>query len=353
MLNTTKRSPMLVLLGALLFACSSSKEDANATLPDTMAPSNLVAGLLGGGVHLTWRDNTSDEESFQIERKEGNGSFALLNSLPFNSALYHDSDVTLKRQYTYRVRAKQPMRFTAYSNEATITLAEAGMTGAGGANIGSGGLGNNSAVGGGGSSTSAGGQSNSGGADSAGGQPNSAGLGGQATAGSGGSTAEVSFRNDVAPLLVQSCGSTTSGCHNADQAVGRSMPQFGPCKVIWFSAVDAPVGATYTSGPNQGQATGCTDLDLYDRVTGLHSMLCDAPSWDQRVRYVVPGNLNDSYLYQVIAGDASMGDQCLNLGVPVRRMPLVDPQILPNGVALTADGIAKIRDWILQGAKNN
>ncbi len=351
MSNPALRSPLLVLLGALLFSCSSSTDGANATVPDTTAPSNLVAGLLGGGVHLTWRDNTNDEESFQIERKDENGSFALLNSIPFNSVLYHDSDVTLGRQYAYRVRAKQAMRFTAYSNEATITLTE--KTGAGGANMGGGGRSASAGGQGSGSANSIGGQSNSGGANSGGGQPNSAGLGGQATVGSGGANAEVSFRSDVAPLLVQSCGSTTSGCHNADQAVGRIMPQFGPCKVIWFSAVDAPVGATYTSGPNLGQTTGCTDLDLYERVTGLHSMLCDAPSWDQRVRYVVPGNLNESLLYQVVAGDASMGDQCLNLGVPVRRMPLVDPQILPNGVALTADGIAKIRDWILQGAKNN
>jgi hypothetical protein len=34
-------------------------------------------------------------------------------------------------------------------------------------------------------------------------------------------------------------------------------------------------------------------------------------------------------------------------------MPLVDPEILPNGVELNQDGIDKIRDWILQGAKNN
>jgi hypothetical protein len=34
-------------------------------------------------------------------------------------------------------------------------------------------------------------------------------------------------------------------------------------------------------------------------------------------------------------------------------MPLVDPEILPNGVELGEGEIAKIRDWILQGAKNN
>ena len=82
-------------------------------------------------------------------------------------------------------------------------------------------------------------------------------------------------------------------------------------------------------------------------------MLCDAPSWDQRPRYVVPGDLKDSLIYQVLAGDPSMGGMCKTMDGPVRKMPLVDPQILPNGVALGDSEIAKIRDWILQGAKNN
>ena len=86
---------------------------------------------------------------------------------------------------------------------------------------------------------------------------------------------------------------------------------------------------------------------------GLHSMLCEAPTWEQRARYVVPGDLDQSRIYQVIAGDASLGGVCTSEGRPVRKMPLVDPEILPNGVELGDDGIAKIRAWILQGAKDN
>ena len=58
-------------------------------------------------------------------------------------------------------------------------------------------------------------------------------------------------------------------------------------------------------------------------------------------------------LYQVIAGDASFGNRCSLNGLPVMRMPLVDPTILPNGPTLAAEKIQKIRDWILQGAPNN
>jgi hypothetical protein len=155
------------------------------------------------------------------------------------------------------------------------------------------------------------------------------------------------------PSLVQTCGSTTAGCHNNDQAVGRIMPQYGPCKVIWFSAVDGPVGAKFYSGPNAGQSTGCPDLGLYDRLLQLRSMLCEGATWSDRARYVVPFDLQRSLLYQVIAGDPSFGSKCSANGAAVTRMPKVDPAILPNGAPLTADKIQKIGDWIMQGAPNN
>jgi hypothetical protein len=321
------------------------------------APSSLVAAPLGGGVHLTWNDNSVDEELFEIERQEQGTTFAKLDAVPFDTAVYHDANVTLGIAYSYRVRAKLAAGFSSYSNTATLTLGSSGVGGAASAG--------GAASGGEGQIVTAGtaGANPNGGSNASGGQGTAGrgGSGGGGAAGSpgGGSTTggtgavQVSFKADIAPALVKSCGSTTAGCHNADQAVGRIMPQFGPCKVIWYSAVDAPVGAKYTSGPNQGQPTGCTDLGLYDRLLGLHSMLCDAPSWDKRARYVVPGDLENSLIYQVIAGDASMGGMCKTMDGPVRKMPLVDPKILPNGVELGDSEIAKIRAWILEGAKNN
>jgi hypothetical protein len=330
----------------------SDRGGAQPGVPGT--PSNLVAAPLGGGVHLTWNDNSMDEELFEIERQEQGTKFATLDSVPFDTAVYHDANVTLGIAYSYRVRAKFASGFSSYSNSASLTLGSSGVGGAG--SVGgsaSGGEGQVATAGSGGTNSS-GGSSASGGQGTAG-QGGSGQAGGAAgSPGSAGTGAvQVSFKADIAPVLVKSCGSTTTGCHNADQAVGRIMPQFGPCKVIWYSAVDAPLGAKYTSGPNLGQATGCPDLDLYNRLVGLHSMLCDAPSWDQRVRYVVPGDLKNSLIYQVLAGDASMAGTCKTMDGPVRKMPLVDPKILPNGVALGDAEIAQIRDWILQGAKNN
>src|SRR5436190_21002161 len=83
------------------------------------APSNLTAVPMGGGVHVTWKDNSTDEDSFEIERKAGGGAFALLDSIPFDSALYHDAAVSFGTTYTYRVRAKRMTSTSAYSNEAS------------------------------------------------------------------------------------------------------------------------------------------------------------------------------------------------------------------------------------------
>jgi hypothetical protein len=322
----------------------------------SVAPTSLVAGPLGGGVHLTWLDKSEDEQLFEIERMEQGTTFATLDTVPFNSVLYHDANVTLGIEYTYRVRAKLPTGFSSYSNEASAdpgaTTSVPGSSGAGGSSASGGQMGTAGVAGmngvGGSSGAGAGGTTSAG----AGGA-NNAGAPSGGAGGTGVTNPNVSFKNDVAPALVKSCGSTTTGCHNNDQAVGRIMPQFGPCKVIWYSSVDAPLGAAYTSGPNKGQQTGCPDLGLYDRIVSLHSMLCPAPTWNERARYVVPGDLDRSLLYQVIAGDPSMGGVCKNMDMNVRKMPLVDPKVLPNGVELSADSIGKIRDWILQGAKNN
>jgi hypothetical protein len=346
MRSALSKAQLLTFLPAIGWAlgCTGTGGDGGGL----SAPSSLTAAPMGGGVHLTWQDNAANEDAFEIERSDGNSTFGKLDSVPFDSASYHDSAVTFGITYTYRVRARLAMIYSPYSNEAAAdpgasTGGSTGSGGSGGSATGSGGVGG-SGVGGG----TTGGQGGRGGAGGTGGTG-----GGGGTAGPDAGTVVVSFRNDVAPVLVQTCGSTTSGCHNSDQAVGRIMPQYGPCKVIWFSSVDGPVGATFTSGPNVGKPTGCPDLGLYDRLLQLHSMLCEGSTWSQRARYVVPFDLQASLLYQVIAGDPTMGGKCSANGMPVAKMPKIDPVVLPNGASLTPNDILKIRDWIMQGAPNN
>lgn len=75
-----------------------------------------------GGVHLSWKDNSRNQEGFEIDRKEGNAAFAELDTVPFDMAVYHDAAVSLGKKYTYRVRAKLATGYSGYSNEAAVDL---------------------------------------------------------------------------------------------------------------------------------------------------------------------------------------------------------------------------------------
>jgi len=356
--KTSHRRPYGALLGLGLLAGCMGAIDPDA---DKKPPSNLTAGPMGGGVHLTWKDNSTDEDEFEIERKiSGAPGFARLATVPFDAVSYHDADVSFGTSYTYRVRAKIGAGFSAYSNEAT---ADPGSTGTAGGSAGTGGgigtaggsAGGSTGSAGGGSMGAAGGSTGAAGgsmATAGGSSGTGGGSGGSAGGAAGGAVAVVSFRTSVVPALVATCGTNNGSCHAAAQAVGRSMSQYGPCKVIWFSSVDAPLGA-YSNYPTNTVATGCPDLTLYQRLMQQHSMLCDGATWQARARYVIPGDLQNSLLYQVIAGDASYGNRCRVMTTPVARMPKIDAVVNPGGRALTTAEIDSIRDWILQGAPNN
>jgi hypothetical protein len=101
-----------------MVACDGTSAPAIPT-----APSTLGAELLSGGAHLTWKDNSSNEDQFMIERKDGSaGTFTTVTSVTFNVAQYHDAPLTSGMTYTYRVAAMNNAGMSPYSNEAPITI---------------------------------------------------------------------------------------------------------------------------------------------------------------------------------------------------------------------------------------
>lgn len=103
----------------------TTSETAGATTtaaePPT-APTDLAASVLDGGVHLTWKDASDDEDNFILENKaDGEAEFSAVIELPFDSVTYHDIDVTAGTSYTYRVKAVNAAG-EALSNEVTIQL---------------------------------------------------------------------------------------------------------------------------------------------------------------------------------------------------------------------------------------
>lgn len=283
------------ILPFVLFVAACGGSAAPVSGP--AAPSELIAGRMGGGVHLTWKDNSSDEAEFQIERKVGAAAFARLDAVPFDITQYHDEPVTAGETYTYRVRAAAGAALSAFSNEATIRI---DVPDAGAAP-----------------------------SDLATGSPPDLAAGNNA----------ISFRKDIVPIIQQSCGANNNGCHSREAyAANKSMECRG-----WLTLEDVALGAKFYSGNQKGQVTGCPDRTLYDRLTQLDSWMCQP-----RKKYVRPGSLAQSQIYQVVAGDPSGGGTCQKSpGVNLGRMPP------PPAAALSQSDANKIRDWINAGAPNN
>ena len=101
-------------------SATGMESTTGAILPPA-APTELKASLLGGGVHLTWKDVADDEDNYVIENKVEGGEYTLVIELPFDSVTYHDSDVAAATSYTYRVKAVNAGGEAA-SNEVMIAV---------------------------------------------------------------------------------------------------------------------------------------------------------------------------------------------------------------------------------------
>jgi Putative Ig domain len=91
--------------------------------PPPAAPDNLAARVLSGHeVRLTWRDRSSNETAFEIQRSTNGGSFTSIGSVGPGVTLFSDRTVRLDNTYRYRVRALGSPSPSGYSNEARASL---------------------------------------------------------------------------------------------------------------------------------------------------------------------------------------------------------------------------------------
>jgi len=85
-----------------------------------LAPSNLQLAVISSSqIDLTWTDNSDNEDSFTLERREGSGFFNVIGVTGANQTVFSDTGLSSLTTYTYRVRASSADSTSSPSNEAT------------------------------------------------------------------------------------------------------------------------------------------------------------------------------------------------------------------------------------------
>lgn len=86
-----------------------------------IAPTNLVVtAVSSSSIRLTWKDNSANENEFEIE-KFLDSAFVLIDNVPANTTSYLDEDLTESTTYFYRVRSINTAGASAYSSQASGT----------------------------------------------------------------------------------------------------------------------------------------------------------------------------------------------------------------------------------------
>ncbi|MBN1670747.1 MAG: CotH kinase family protein [Kiritimatiellae bacterium] len=95
------------------------------TVAPPAAPSSLTAQrMFGDSVYLTWRDNSGNEDGFQLERRAGRTApWESVATVAPDSTTYWDNGVPTNRSLSYRVRAYNAAGASPYSNTATVERA--------------------------------------------------------------------------------------------------------------------------------------------------------------------------------------------------------------------------------------
>ena len=95
-------------------------------------PSNLTAiATSDQSIALSWSDNCSFEDGYELWRKVGSGSYSIIDSTEANGTAYADSGLTYGETYTYKIRAFTSLNVSDYSGEESTVMsipAPSGLT---------------------------------------------------------------------------------------------------------------------------------------------------------------------------------------------------------------------------------
>lgn len=86
------------------------------------APTELTAAIVAGGVHLTWRDNSTAEDEFMVLRKDAASAWIAVGSSAANASSFHDTSVVRGTTYRYVVHAMRANTTSMPSNEILVAV---------------------------------------------------------------------------------------------------------------------------------------------------------------------------------------------------------------------------------------
>jgi manganese oxidase len=72
-------------------------------------------------VEVSWSDGSSDETSFEVYRRDAAGDWRWVATLAAGATRFADFGLRPGTIYAYRVRARNDLGVSAWSNEAVVT----------------------------------------------------------------------------------------------------------------------------------------------------------------------------------------------------------------------------------------
>lgn len=81
---------LTLISGLLIFMGCSTNNNGTVTLIP-LAPTNLTGSVISTTqINLFWNDNSTNEVGYKIERKTGNGNYAVVGSMGANLTTFND-----------------------------------------------------------------------------------------------------------------------------------------------------------------------------------------------------------------------------------------------------------------------
>ena len=109
----------------IIFFSGCAKEGPNGTSITSvvpLAPTELNATVFSiAQIDLTWKDNSTNETGYKIERKTDSGVFTEIGSTGTDVTTFSDKTISVNTNYTYRVYSfNQVGKSIQYSNEVSV-----------------------------------------------------------------------------------------------------------------------------------------------------------------------------------------------------------------------------------------